>query len=484
MTLKEIKSALEHLETVPTKSLGQNFLFDQNLARWTVDQLEIQPGDHVVEIGPGLGSLTEILATKDISLTLIEKDARLIPHLKDRFTTPAQPESPTNHPSPITNHAPGALPTPAKRDSPTIHHSPFTPHALRAKTTLHHADATTFDTRQLLGRGPLKIIGNLPYYVSTPILDRFVDPLLGPTRLVFTLQRELADRLNAAPSTKAYGAMTVCMGRRWSIRALRTLPPSVFHPAPKVDSSVILVIPRPAAEAPICDGPLYDRLVRAGFSERRKQLHRHLGEFRDRWPAAAAHLGVPDTVRAEALSIPQWTALTRFLAPAVAQRGDEDFDVVDANDHVIDTRHRDEVHARDLSHRAVHILVFNQNGDLLLQKRSPWKDKNPGLWDSSTAGHVDAGETYEQAAHRELAEEIGITAVELIPLFKLGCGPDTGHEFLQIYRTTHEGPFVPCPKELEGTVFLPIPQIRDWLARSPTDFSPIFRMAFPRVCGH
>ncbi len=437
MTLKEIKSHLERLETVPTKSLGQNFLFDQNLARWTVDQLEIEPGDHVVEIGPGLGSLTEILAAKDVSLTLIEKDARLVPHLRERFAA--------------------------------------------AHIDVHHADATTFDTRQLLGRGPLKIIGNLPYYVSTPILDRFVDPLLGPKRLVFTLQRELADRLNARPSTKAYGAMTVCIGRRWAIRTLRTLPPSVFYPAPKVDSSVIVITPRDIADTPICDAPLFDRLVRAGFSERRKQLHRHLGEYRDQWSAAAARLGISETARGEELSIPQWTALTRFFAPAVAQRGDEDFDVVDEHDHVVETRHRDQVHARDLRHRAVHILIFNETGDLLLQKRSPWKDRNPGLWDSSTAGHVDAGESYEQAAHRELREEIGIHVAALTPLFKLGCGPETGNEFLQIYRATHEGPFTPCPKELEGAAFFSPTHVAAWLARSPADFSPIFQMVFPRL---
>jgi 16S rRNA (adenine1518-N6/adenine1519-N6)-dimethyltransferase len=88
MTLTEIKSLLALHETAPSKSLGQNFLFDQNLARWTVDQLDIQPGDHVVEIGPGLGSLTDLLAERATTLTLIEKDTRLIPHLHERFTNP------------------------------------------------------------------------------------------------------------------------------------------------------------------------------------------------------------------------------------------------------------------------------------------------------------------------------------------------------------------------------------------------------------
>ncbi len=438
MTIKEIIRDLELLKTSPTKSLGQNFLFDQNLARWVVTQLEIRPNDHVVEIGPGLGALTEILAAQPISLTLIEKDDRLIEYLRKKF------------------------------DAPHIR--------------IHHADAVTFDTRQLLGRGPLKIIGNLPYYVSTPILDRFADPVLGPERLVFTLQRELADRLNARPRTKAYGAMTVCVGRRWAVRSLRTLPPSVFYPEPKVESAVILMTPRPAADVPVCDDTLFDSLVRTGFSERRKQLRKLLVNHRERWPAAAESLGITETARAEELSVAQWTALKCLLAPVHAQNHEEIFDVVDENDFVTDSLPRGEVHARDLRHRAIHVLIFNAAGDVFLQKRSIWKDRSPGRWDSSTAGHVDAGETYEQAAHREMAEEIGVTGCTLIPLFKLGSGPETGWEFLQIYRTTHEGPFRYAGTEVEGGAYFSIDHVHAWLADFPGDFTPVFRLAFPRIC--
>jgi 16S rRNA (adenine1518-N6/adenine1519-N6)-dimethyltransferase len=439
MTLKEIKAACETIGMTASKSLGQNFLFDENLARWIVAQLEIEPGDHVVEIGPGLGSLTEWLVEAGVPLTLIEKDDRIIDHLRERFES--------------------------------------------ATVEVVHGDALEFDTRRLLGRGRLKIVGNLPYYVSTPIIDRFADPLLAPDRLVFTLQRELAERLGAAPRTKDYGAMTVCLGRRWAVKYLRTLPAGVFYPEPKVESAVVSLRPRPRADVPSCDDALFEKLVRGGFSERRKQLRKNLERVAPGpdWRAQIRGLGLPETVRAEELDLAQWTRLARGVDAAVAQHGDEMFPLVDENDVEIGAVSRDEVHARDLRHRAIHVMLFNRAGEIFLQKRSIWKDRNPAQWDSATAGHVDAGETYEQAARRELMEEIGAEVGELTPVCKLGCGPETGWEFLQIYRAEHEGPFRFAALEVEGGLWLPVEQVADWLERRPRDFTPIFRMAFPRV---
>lgn len=430
---------MAELEMSPSRSLGQNFLFDQNLAKWTVSQLEISDDDHIVEIGPGLGALTEYLVEQAPSVTLIEKDDRLINYLRQRFERPG--------------------------------------------CEVVHADALRFDTRRLLGSGRLKILGNLPYYVSTPILDRFADPLLSPDRLVLTIQRELADRLNAAPRSKDYGAMTVCLGRRWTTNYLRTLAGSVFYPEPKVDSAIISLTPRTRGDLLPCNEVLFDAIVRAGFAERRKQVRKNLEKaFPDNdWPAALCDLNLPATARAEELSPEQWTALARRIDPSVAQRGDEIFDVVDESDQVIDSLPRDEVHARDLRHRAIHVMIFNDAGEIFLQKRSIWKDRNPCSWDSATAGHVDAGESYEKAARRELMEEIGVEVGALTPVYKIGCGPETGWEFLQIYTAKHEGPFRFAPLEVEGGVFLPVPHVRAWLARHPGDFTPIFQMAFPKV---
>ena len=430
MTLSEIQQALGKCETVPTRSLGQNFLHDQNLAQWIIASLQIQPGDHVIEIGPGLGALTEYLAGHDIRLTLIEKDGRLVKHLEEKFRN--------------------------------------------ATTEVLHLDALDYDLRQSWGKGPVKIVGNLPYYVSTPLIAKFTSALSPASRLVLTLQLELARRLNAEPRTKDYGAMTVCVNRRWEASFLRKLPASVFFPAPKVDSAVIALDRRPASEVRPLDETIFDALVRRGFSERRKQLRNLVPELKSRWPGVVAALGVPETVRAEELSLAQWERLTDFARPSAAQSESEVFDVVDENDRVVGAEPRGIVHVNNLLHRAVHVLIFNRAGDLLLQKRSIWKDRNPGRWDSSAAGHVDSGETYEESARRELDEELGIEAPPLEPVGKLTPCEQNGWEFIEVFRGVHEGPFSTAPLEVETAAFFSRADVLAWAARSPRDFSTVF----------
>lgn len=124
--------------------------------------------------------------------------------------------------------------------------------------------------------------------------------------------------------------------------------------------------------------------------------------------------------------------------------------VVDENDCIIDSRPRHEIHAQGLRHRAVHILVFNDNEQLFLQKRSMKKDLNKGLWDTSAAGHVDNGESYHPCALREAKEELGINILDtLTPLFKLTPTPQLGMEFIQVYQCRHNGPFVLAPDEID-----------------------------------
>ncbi|MGZ8096476.1 MAG: NUDIX hydrolase [Methylosarcina sp.] len=124
--------------------------------------------------------------------------------------------------------------------------------------------------------------------------------------------------------------------------------------------------------------------------------------------------------------------------------------VVDENDCVLEVCARQIIHATGLRHRAVHILVFDELGRLFLQKRSLKKDLNAGLWDTSAAGHVDAGEDYESSALREIEEELGITGIpRLEPLFKLEPTVETGMEFVQVYRIRHNGPFVLAPDEID-----------------------------------
>ncbi len=446
MKLSDIRAALSELQVTPSKTLGQNFLHDQNLARWIVARLEAVPGDQLLEIGPGLGALTGAALETGATLTVLEKDGRLAGHLRHRFSG-------------------------------------------EERLRVEHLDALDFDVRTLWPRRPVKVFGNLPYYISTPLLFHFTSPDAPVVRAVFLLQRELAERIAAAePGTKDYGILSVVVGRRWRVELLRTLPASVFLPEPKVDSALIALTPRAPDELPVCDVPTFDGLVRAGFSQRRKQLGNLLRKyFTERnglsWPLVAGLIGVKETVRGEELSLRQWIALSnaiRPVHPAAAQDSQgEMFDVVDANDRVIGTAPRGRVHAENLWHRAIHILVFNARGEVFLQKRSAWKDKHPGKWDSSAAGHLDSGEDYEAAARRELSEELGLAAEEvaLLPLDEIGAlaaGPETGWEFVRLYRVRHDGPFRWPAEEIEWGGFFPLPVVADWIAAHPEDFAPGF----------
>ncbi len=433
MTLTEIQNALARLDTQPRQSLGQNFLHDQNICKWIAAQLDLQPGDHVVEVGPGLGSLSECLAIPGVKLTLIEKDGKMVEWLREKF------------------------------DPATVE--------------MFHDDALKFDLRTLYGKGPVKFASNLPYYVSTPLIAKYASALSPASILVLMLQHEVAARLCAAPGTKDFGAMTICVSRRWDVKYLRKIAGSVFYPAPQVSSAVVIFTRKPASEVSPCDDIIFESLVRRGFAERRKKLRNNLPEHKERWLEICELLGVLETVRAEELTLAQWEEFARFAQPAGAQSGEEIFDVVDEEDRIVGKDTRSSVHVNNLRHRAVHMLISNQEGELFLQKRSIWKDKNPGLWDSSAAGHVDSGETYLQAAERELSEELGIQA-PLESIGRLPCGEDTGWEFIEVFRATHEGPFTFPAMEIETGAFFPIEQVREWSANYPADFSPVFLQAF------
>lgn len=156
-----------------------------------------------------------------------------------------------------------------------------------------------------------------------------------------------------------------------------------------------------------------------------------------------------------------------------ANNSEEIFDVVNDRDEVTGQAPRSEVHRQGLLHRAVHILVFNQQGQLFLQKRSMQKDCFPGAWDSSAAGHLDQGEDYDACALRELREEIGLE-LSATPekLFKIDACPETGQEFVWIYRCTHEGPFTLCPNEIETGAWFTPAYLSAWIKTRPHDFAP------------
>ena len=433
MKLSEIQSALRDIRVTPVKTLGQNFLHDQNLARWIVARAELTADDFVVEIGPGLGALTEFLLASGARVLAIEKDARLAGFLREHFPTD--------------------------------------------RLVVLHADALTFDVRTLFAQPRVKFIGNLPYNVSSQLLLQFTRYPSPISLWLCMLQKEMARRLSAAPGTSDYGALTLLVQLHYRVEYLRTVPGSVFLPRPDVDSAFIQITPRSHGELPDFDAELFAKLVRLGFSQRRKQLGKLLRNEITDWDRASQSCGFDGKARAEELSLEQWIALSNLAVPAAtstaADPAAERFAVVNADDHVIGDAPREEVHANNFLHRAVHILLFNDAGELFLQKRSRLKDRHPGVWDSSAAGHVDAGEDYDEAARRELQEELGVSAA-LQRVAKLSASERTGEEFIWLYRGSSNGPFQLARSEIECGEFFPRAIVTDWLKARPHDFAPGF----------
>ncbi|MEY2547288.1 MAG: rRNA (adenine1518-N6/adenine1519-N6)-dimethyltransferase, partial [Verrucomicrobiota bacterium] len=178
MKLSEIRTTLREIGVSPVKTLGQNFLHDRNLSRWIVEQAVIGPGDYAVEIGPGLGAITEFMLANGARILAIEKDQRLVKFLRERFVS-----------TPID---------------------------------IHHGDALDFDARTLFAQPQVKLLGNLPYNVASPLLLRWLQHPSPFSLVILMLQKEMAERLAAAPGTKNYGALSVQMQFRYRIKLLRT----------------------------------------------------------------------------------------------------------------------------------------------------------------------------------------------------------------------------------------------------------------------
>ncbi|MGJ8723137.1 MAG: 16S rRNA (adenine(1518)-N(6)/adenine(1519)-N(6))-dimethyltransferase RsmA [Roseibacillus sp.] len=435
MTLPELKVALDATGVIPSRKLGQNFLHDANVSRWIGEQLDPQPDDCIVEVGPGTGALSEHLVGKVRKLILVEYDQRLAEYLTAKFA---------NEPS----------------------------------VEVYSEDGARFDLRPLWAEGKVKLLGNLPYSAGGAILRNF---LKGPTpveRAVIMLQKEVIDRILAKPRTKAFGVLTLRMQSEWDSAPIKTIGPECFHPRPLIDSTVMMCRQR-AVPLPIFDKRLFDELIRRGFAQRRKMLRKAMPDA-PAWPEVAEKVGCTETTRAEELSLEQWVELTRCYdasSSIPAQSGDEIFDVVDENNEVTGQATRTEVHEKGLRHRAVHVFVVNGKSEMLLQQRSILKDVNPGKWGSSAAGHLDAGEGYEEAARREIGEELGIEDAEL-PLKFVGELPPSesnGWEFIRLYVTVYSGALRMPANEVGAVEWMEQDVLRDWLVRRPEDFSGGFR---------
>src|SRR5438552_2848821 len=306
MNLSQIRAALDSAGVRQAKKLGQNFLHDQNLARWIVQQAQISPEDFVLEIGPGLGALTSEILKRGARLLALEKDARLANFLREKF-----------------------------------HHPRF---------ELRYCDALDFDTRILFAERNVKVIGNLPYYIASQLLCRFVDFPNCISLALFMLQNEMARRLSAKPGSASYGALTLRLQLHHQVEYLRKIPRTVFIPQPEVASAIVRFTPRDEKRIGIFDYAAFRDIVKHGFSQRRKQLRKLLASNVDDWENISKKIAAPLTARAEELSLKQWIALANHIAPRdekIASRASaERSPVVDENDRQISSFSRLEVHEK------------------------------------------------------------------------------------------------------------------------------------------
>lgn len=279
MTLNEMREILKSRDLQLTKSLGQNFLHDSNQLRRIVAAAELLPADRVLEIGPGLGPLTELLLASGAPVLAIEKDARLATFLRERF-------------------------------------------AQEARLTLRHDDALAFLQRPPDADGlgadwsAWKLVANLPYSVASPILVELALHPRGPERMVVTLQLEVAHRIAAAPDTDDYGVLTLLLGLNYEHGGLFKIPASCFFPAPDVESGCITLRRRTRPLLDEREAKVFVRVVKRAFSQRRKMMFKLLkAEWpEDRLRDAFGRLGIPPQERAEKVSLELFTDFSRLLA--------------------------------------------------------------------------------------------------------------------------------------------------------------------------
>ena len=250
----------------PRKRFGQNFLADPHYVARILDGVAPREGDNVVEIGPGLAALTAGLIERAGRITAIELDRDLAERLRTEFT-PAQ-------------------------------------------LTLHDGDALDFDFATL--GDEQRIVGNLPYNISTPLLFHLMGYVSRLRDVHVMLQKEVVARMAAAPGTSDYGRLSVMLQVKFRVTRLFVIPPGAFRPAPKVDSAFVRLVPLGADAPRIADGTLFGRIVAAAFGQRRKTLRNALAAICDEGAVRAA--AIDPGVRGETLAVADYVRLANSLA--------------------------------------------------------------------------------------------------------------------------------------------------------------------------
>jgi len=272
MKLSDMRELLAARGIQLTKSLGQNFLHDQNQLRRIADAGEVTSTDKVLEIGPGLGPLTQLLLERAGHVLAIEKDARLVPLLRERFAEAKNLE-------------------------------------------LVHDDALRVVEDRSRGWQDWKLVANLPYSVASPILVELAQNPSRPERLVATLQLEVVRRLMARTDDDDYGVLTLLIQLRYQPKEYFKIPRGCFFPEPDVDSACVILVRRQPALLSSDEEVVFDRLVKLALSQRRKMMAKLLKQH---WPSekvavALQKLELRPDIRGEKLSLEQFVELTRLL---------------------------------------------------------------------------------------------------------------------------------------------------------------------------
>ncbi|MCX7871745.1 MAG: 16S rRNA (adenine(1518)-N(6)/adenine(1519)-N(6))-dimethyltransferase RsmA [Verrucomicrobiae bacterium] len=272
MTISEIKKLLIEYDIHLTKQLGQNFLHDANQLKKILSLAQIQPQDKVIEIGPGLGPLTELLLPTAKKILAIEKDEKLVEILKKRFATANNLE--------IVN-----------------------------------ADALIYLKTSGQDWSDWIVVSNLPYSVASPILVEFSKNKTPPKKIVVTVQLEVAQRLMAHHSTEEYGALTLLLQIQYKPVDYFKIPSSCFFPEPKVDSACVKFIQRETKLLNDTQRELFYKIVNRAFSQRRKMMFKLLKQDfnEEKLHSAFNTLGIPQTARGESVSLEQYVELAKTL---------------------------------------------------------------------------------------------------------------------------------------------------------------------------
>ena len=259
----------------PKKGLGQNFLTDPAALQRVVTAAEIAPGDAVLEIGPGLGSLTRCLAQAARRVVAVELDAHILPALREVL-------------------------------------------AGQENVSIVQGDMLELDPAALMNEDGYLVVANIPYYITSAIIRHLLEAAVRPSRLVLTMQREVAERICAAPGDMSLLALSVQLYGQ--PKAAARIPAGAFYPPPKVDSTVLRVDLFPQSAIPAGQVQAFFKLAHAGFSQKRKTLRNTLAAGLHWPPGRAADLLAAAQIdpqrRAETLSIPEWAVLTRTYLQA------------------------------------------------------------------------------------------------------------------------------------------------------------------------